>query len=267
MVRKYLQAAKLELSNGFVYRANFIMWRVRMVIQLLAVYILWQAIFRQNQQPFGYDFGILMTYLVGSSLLRSLVLSNKSLEAQTEIATGDLSNYLLKPINYFAYWFSRDISDKLLNGIFSVLEITLFMVIIKPPLFIQTNPVQLISFLLSGLIAVILYFFLSFIISLSTFWYSEARGWPQRFLFYTILEFMSGSLFPLDILPDWAYRFLMALPTSYLIFTPMQIYLGQLTGSELINTLAVSVIWAVIVSGLTYFLWKKGIKHYQAFGR
>ena len=41
---KYFGIAKVSWQNGFVYRLNFVMWRLRNVIQLLTVYFLWLAV-------------------------------------------------------------------------------------------------------------------------------------------------------------------------------------------------------------------------------
>ena len=125
------------------------MWRVRSIIRLLAVYFLWLAIFRRNQELFGYNQELILTYVLGTSLVRALTLASRSVDVGGEIASGALSNYLLKPINYFHYWLSRDITDKLLNLSFVLVEVSLIIWLLKPPLFLQTNPFYLLTFLFS----------------------------------------------------------------------------------------------------------------------
>lgn len=266
-ISKYIAATKLTWSSGFMYRLNFVMWRVRMFIQLIAVYFLWATITQRNSTPFGYEQSILITYILGTSFMRAFVFSSRSIDAQSEIAGGDLSNYLVKPINYFGYWFSRDLADKLLNIIFSIVEIIVLVFVFKPPVFIQTNPSQIGWFIIASTMAAIMYFFFSFIISLTTFWYSEANGWPQRFLVFTLLEFFAGGLFPLDILPEKMFELIKLLPPTFFIFTPIQIYLGNISGEKIGQALLTMIIWLVILAIIVQKMWQKGIKNYEAYGR
>jgi ABC-2 type transport system permease protein len=266
-ILKYWQIAKISWSNGLVYRLNFVMWRVRVVVQLLTAYFLWLAVFSRNQLAFGYDRTQILTYILIGSIIRTLVLSQRSIDAQVEIASGDLSNYLVKPINYFRYWLARDGADKLLNLIFGLGELALVILLLRPAIAGPAGGMNLVGFL--GLVtgAMMMYFYLSMMISLTTFWYPEQNGWPQRFLTMMILEFLAGGLFPLDILPEPVFRVVRFLPTSYLIFMPMQVYLGRLTGQELGLNLVVIAVWLVIFKQAAKMVFKRGLRSYEAYGR
>ncbi|MFC1653544.1 ABC transporter permease [Patescibacteria group bacterium] len=267
MLSKYIAATKITWANGFVYRLNFVMWRVRMFIQLIAIYFLWLTITKQNQTPFGYEQSILLTYVIGSSFIRALVFSSQSINAQSEIANGDLSNYLVKPLNYFRYWLFRDFSDKFLNIIFSIAEMIIVILIFKPPIFIQTDPFYILGFIGISLLAMLLYFFFSFIVSMTTFWYAEANGWPQRFLIFTVLEFLAGGLFPLDILPQNIYNLIKYLPPTYFAFIPLQTYLGRLEAQQVVSSAVIMMGWIVGLNIFAKIIWKKGLKVYGAYGR
>ena len=266
-LKKYIAIAKISWMDSFVYRLNFIMWRVRSVLQLLAVYFLWVAIFKRGGTAFGYDQPMILTYILGTSILRSFVLGSRSVDAASEIAKGDLNNYLVKPVNYFANWLSRDLADKALNLIFVIGELIVLFYLLKPTVFIQNQPMQVLAFTIAGILAMLIYFFLSFLVSSVTFWYVEYSGWPLRFLSMVIIEFFSGGLFPLDILPPAAYNVVRLLPPAYLLFYPMQIYLGRLNAQQTAGTLAIMVVWVLILAELSQFVWRKGLKVYGAYGR
>ena len=87
----YWQLAKISWANGFVYRLNFIMWRLRVVVQVLAVYFLWLAILKPNQTIFDYTQAQMLTYILGTSIIRSLVFSSRSVDTQVEISTVHLN--------------------------------------------------------------------------------------------------------------------------------------------------------------------------------
>jgi ABC-2 type transport system permease protein len=267
-MRKYLQVFRISFAQEFVYRVNFIMWRFRNVLQIFLVFFLWDTVFTDSGRViFGYDRTRILTYVFGLLIVRGLVLSARSVDVTGEISRGELSNYLIKPFSYFKYWLTRDMSSKALNIIFAIGETVILYLLLKPPFFIQTNIVFLISFAIALILAMLIYFILIFITSSVPFWAPEAAWGTSWFVTAVLVEFMSGALFPLDILPQAAQNVLNLTPFPYLIFFPMQVYLGKVSGIVLFRGIIVSVIWALILWLLLNAIWKRGLKAYQSHGR
>jgi len=150
IVNKYFQIFKISFAQEFAYKVNFIMWRVRNVIQVLIAYYLWSTVFADPTiSVFGYDRAKILTYIFGMILIRALVFSARSVDVPQEISEGSLSNYLVRPMNYFKFWFTRDASSKALNFAFSIVEFGILALIFTPPIFFQTNPLYLLAFLFS----------------------------------------------------------------------------------------------------------------------
>lgn len=263
----YWQLAKVSWSNGFVYRLNFVMWRVRVVVQLLAVYFLWVAVLGNNQSIFGYRQTEMLTYILVTATIRSLVFSSRSIDTQEEISSGDLNNYLVKPVNYFHYWLTRDLADKLLNILFAIGELVLFVVLLKPPILLPGSIGLGVVFLGVSFLAMMMFFYFSFLVSLTTFWWPEQNGWPQRFLVFMVLEFLAGGFFPLDILPQQIYSVIKFLPTSFFLYFPLQVYLGKIEGMSLLVEIGVMLVWLVGLKKLAELMFNRGLKIYGAYGR
>src|SRR3989344_8219141 len=138
-MKKYFLIAKIAWDEMLIYRTSFIMWRVRIILQLLTMYFLWLAILSSDRLLLGYTQSGMLTYILGTSLVTSIVLSSRSYAVGEEINSGNLLNFLIRPINYFTYWFSKDIGDKTLNIIFSIFELIILFFILHPPLFFQTK--------------------------------------------------------------------------------------------------------------------------------
>ena len=117
-MKKYITAAKNTWDEVFTYRFNFVMWRVRNVVMLLSIYFLWYSVIPEGSQTLGYTQSSMLTYILLTSIVGAVVTANRSFAIGSEINNGNLSNFLVQPINYFAYWFSKDIGDKLMNLIF-----------------------------------------------------------------------------------------------------------------------------------------------------
>ena len=267
-MKKYLQIFKLSFQQEFAYRLNFVMWRVRNILQIILMFFLWSSVFKNPQtEVFGYNQEKILTYVFGILILRAIVFSARAVDVAGEISNGDITNFLLKPISYFKYWATRDIASKVLNLSFSVFEITVLFLILKPPLFLQTNPLSLFAVLVSLILAVILFFCLLFITNISAFWMPE-NGWAAQFLFIVIItDFLSGGVFPLDILPLAFQKVLYSTPFPYLLFFPLQVYLGKIAGLEIIRGLVTAFTWVFVLFMTVKFVWAKGLRRYSAEGR
>lgn len=244
------------------------MWRVRNVLQIFLVFFLWDTVFTNpNRVVFGYDRTKILTYVFGLLIVRAFVLSARAIEVAGEISRGDLSNYLIKPLSYFRYWITRDISSKVLNLIFASVEAILLFFLLKPPFFVQTNLLSLLGFIFAIVIAMFIYFVILFITSSIPFWIPEA-AWGVHFLItVVIIEFLSGAIFPLDIFPTAIQNLLNLTPFPYLIFFPLQVYLGKITGVAMLKGIFVAALWAVGLWVIMKSVWQRGLRVYQAHGR
>lgn len=265
-MKKYWPVFKNTWQEYFTYRLNFLMWRVRVVTQLLVIYFLWWAIF-QNQEGeiFGYSQKLILTYILGGAVLRAIIYSSRTIDVGDEINRGNLTNFLLKPISYIKYWFVRDLADKVLNIALAILELTVIYLLLRPNLFFQTDFFRLLPFALAVFMAVILYFYINYLFGLLAFWTPET--WAPRFVFFVLLDFLAGSLFPLDILPQYLYEILKFLPFFYLQFFPLKIYLGQLDFNQIAWGLLICLAWIFLFYQFVHLVWARGLKIYSAEGR
>ena len=275
-MKKYFQVMKGTWEEYMTYRLNFILWRVRVIMQLLVVYFLWTALFSQGQSNnlasssgqtnfFGFTKPMILSYIVLTGLVRTFVLGTTTMEIGSIINQGDLSNYLIRPLNFFSYYLAKDTADKILNLVFAFVEISLILFILRPMVFIQVDPGLLVLTIFSLFIGMGIYFSFSIILSFLAFWTPDI--WAPRFLSFVIIEFFAGGLFPLDILPKPLFILSQYLPFSYFIYFPLTIYIGHLNQSSIIYGLIIGIVWAIVLWSLAKIIWKKGLKEYAAQGR
>lgn len=264
-MKKYLQVINNTWEEITAYRLNFLMWRIRNLIQLLTIYFLWQAILPQKTVFFGYSSSLMLTYILASSIITAIVFSSRTQEIGENISNGDLSIFLIRPLNYFGYWFARDMGDKLMNIFFSIFELLFLFLLLKPPFIIQTN---LMILLLTGgalIVAVFLFFLIGCLLGLIGFWNPDI--WSPRFIFMIIVGFFAGGLFPLDVLPSNLFYFFQKLPFPYLLFFPLEIYLNKISAFEIMKGFFISLFWILSLFFLVKFVWNKGLRVYSAEGR
>lgn len=264
-MKKYLQLCRVSWQSGLVYRLNFVMWRVRMVLSLLTSYFLWKAIFSAGQRGlFGYTETTMMTYIFVAALVQTVVLSVRSIDLAGVITSGDLSNIMIRPVSNFWYWFSRDVADKLLNIFFSLGELVVLFFLLKPHVLFPSSSLFLL-FLLVLLFSTFLYYLINYLFGLVGFWSPDV--WAPRFFLFIVLQFTAGQLFPLDVLPQNIQRLIALTPFPSLVFLPTQIFLGRLGSAETIQSLLVALVWILVFAIIVRVVWRRGLRRYAAEGR
>lgn len=263
-MRKYFQVFKVTLNEYLVYRLNFVLWRVRMVLGVMIIYFLWWSVFSGRRVFLGYGVEQMMTYVLLTNVIGAVIYATKTIELAGNILNGNIINYLLKPLSFLRYLLSREIADKLINASFAVVEIGLLIIVFKPTLYIQTDPGAWLFFFISICIGVVIHFFMSFTISLLAFWTTEV--WAPRFIFWILMTMLAGAYFPIDILPKYIYYALFLTPFPYLTFLPAKIYLTGLTPSLYIPFL-MGIGWVFVMYYFAKRVWRKGLREFSFFGR
>lgn len=264
-MKKYWLIIRNTWDEYAAYRLNFIMWRVRMVIRFLITYFLWSTIYSGNKPFFGYTREMMLVYVLMVYLVSNFVFATRTQDLGGDINEGKITNYLLKPISYFKTIAFRDLGDKLINLLFSIGELFILFILLRPPVFIQTNIALLILFALTICIAIGLFFCISLLLSFIGFWTVEV--WATRFIFFILLEYLSGTFFPVDILPKALFSFLMLTPFPYLFYFPVTIFLGRISSAQITTGVLVSILWLCGLLVSVQYVWRKGLKVYSAEGR
>src|ERR1700716_467810 len=122
-MKKYWFVYSLYWQEGLQRRASFFMERFRSLVVLLSYYYLWATLLANRSSFAGYDRSQMITYVLGMNILRSRVFAGRTDEIAWEINRGTLSGYLLKPVNFMAYTFSRDLSEKSINLLSALIEV------------------------------------------------------------------------------------------------------------------------------------------------
>jgi len=263
-IKKYWFVYTLYWQEGLALRASFFMERFRALVVLISLYYLWTALLRNQSSFAGYTETQMLTYIFGMSALRSLVFATRAEEIPAEINQGRLSGYLLKPVNYFVYTFSRDLSEKSTNFISSLLEITGLFLLFGITLQWPAQGVTWLLLIPAVAGAIVLNFLLSFIVGCWSFWTSESSG--PRFLLAMTIEFTAGGFFPLDIFPQRVQDILAWLPSPYMIFFPMNLMLEKIDSAQIIKGFCIQYLWILGLALFARWIWKRGVRTYGAEG-
>src|SRR6185503_8432014 len=102
----------------------------------------------------------------------------------------------------------------------------------------------LLAYVLSLVFSFFLGFFLEATLGMMGFWFLEVSS--LLFVYMLFSFFLSGHMFPIDMLPGHWATFVRAMPLQYLAYFPAAVFLGKIQGAELAWGLAIEAAWVVL---------------------
>lgn len=260
-MKKYWLVFVTTIKEYFTYRLSFVLWRFRNLLNLLIIFFLWNAVL-EKQPVFGsYNKETFLSYIIFVNLIVSFVMGTRTAEIASDIQNSSIINLLLKPVSFFKYNFTRDLADKVINLSFALIEALFLISVFKVTIVFPKNiGLFLVIFVLGTLIA----YFINLTLSFVGFWTPEV--WAPRFVFFMTISFLSGTYFPLDLLPSIIYRLLLLTPFPYLFYLPTRLLINKIPPD--INLLILgSFVWVFLGYFITKAVWKKGNREFSFWGR
>ena len=265
-MEKYWHVIKIGLANTLVYRINFFFRAAFSFIPLLATIYLWRTIYRgQPGAVAGYSLAGMISYYLMVTIVDTLTaVTEDDWQIAADIKDGNISQFLLKPINYLAYRLCLFFSGRLIFTVVSLLPVGIFIFCWRQYFVGPAGGMALGCFLLSTFLTGLLQFFMSFTMALLAFWLLEVS--TIIFILFAFEYIAGGHLFPLNILPHGIAMALNFTPFPYLLYFPVSVYLGQTSGAELWRGLAIQAGWVIFFYFVARWVWQRGIRTYTAVG-
>jgi ABC-2 type transport system permease protein len=267
-VKKYWHVVNIGIQNNLAYRVNFLFRIVFGFIPLLATIYLWRAIYRgksSGEEVAAYSLAQMTSYYLLVTIVDVLTAVNEDdWQIAADIKDGNISQFLLKPIDYLTYRLCLFSSSRLIYLAVATIPLGLFLFALRQYLIPPTDPAAFGCFLMSVVLTALLQFFTSYSMAMLAFWVLEVSTFI--FILFAFEYLASGHLFPLDILPHGMEKVLFYTPFPYQMYFPVSIYMGRTSGNEMLTGLLVQAAWVVLAYFIARFAWARGIRKYSAVG-
>jgi ABC-2 type transport system permease protein len=266
-MRKYLKMMNIGIQMNFIYRYNFIIQTVSQFAPLITTVILWNAIFLSTSHATvgGYSQTNMICYFLLENLVALVTgLWFQDYEITGEIRSGQINQFLLRPVNYLVYRWVLVLAKKMIYMAFTIIPILIGYYFLRDYLVPPKDTLTLILVIVSTFLALFLNTLLSFCAGLIGFWLLEVSS--LFFIFYILQFLLCGGSFPLDLLPKPIFYIMNWLPFQYIGFFQVKLYLGAYTPIEAWQGLMKMVLWIVLTFLLAQFLWSRGTRRYSAYG-
>ncbi|WP_438483377.1 ABC transporter permease [Oleiharenicola lentus] len=263
---KYYTAFLVGLQSNLIYRVNFAIRGFFSFFHLVVVFILWSAAYAGNNSIGGFSLEQTITYFVALIVVQFMIGAfNEDYQISEEIRNGLINQFLLKPVNYFAYRFSIYLSARLVTGLLILLPLIVTYPLLKNYL---TLPQELWPYLYAIpalMMSALIQFGIAYCFGMLTFWFLEIQGFV--ILSMALESVLGGQIFPLDLLPKWIFDLSTGLPYFYQMYFPVALLTGRITDPATAgNMLLIQLFWTVVILCTGQLLWRRGLRLHTAVG-
>jgi ABC-2 type transport system permease protein len=184
-------------------------------------------------------------------------------ELAMEIREGQFTVALLRPYSFYAFTFLRNLSWRILRTGLTAPFMLVLVFAYKSYLSSATIYLgwEFWVALIGGHLVSITFVLM---MSMLALFVQEAQSIFE--LYYVPFMFLSGYLFPIGLLPEWARIVAKFFPFYFTTGAPTEILIGRLSGEAAMGAILTQIGWILFAFFMAQFLWRKGLKHYTAVG-
>ncbi len=250
---------KVNLEQATVYRGKLFVSFMADIVQMLVMLAVWTTVFHRKTQVAGFDYPMMITYLILSQLINSVHGYNNDAERTISkaIRKGTIVFDLLRPVRYVQARLAENVGTTVIQVTFGIIMFAIFKFVIHD----FGGPASVLYFLLfiiSFAVGYFIMFSVSIMSGLLAFW--MMNNWGLQTAKAAIVSFFSGAFVPLSVLPNWLQKVLDVLPFKNITYEPVMIYMGQYSVPLCLEKIGLQVLWAVILWLLSEALFHLAIR-------
>jgi ABC-2 type transport system permease protein len=264
---------RIALEERLVYRGDFALGTLMRFLPIVTQIFLWWAIFetvgegsRDGGVIVGYTFQNMVAYYLLTMVSRAFSsMPGLASGIALQIRNGEIKKFIIQPVDLIGFTLLNRLAHKL--AYYSVATLPfVFVFFLCRGFFVDGWPEThvLMAYFASLIMGFVLGYFLEVTIGLVGFWFLEVSS--LLFLYMLLSFFLSGHMFPLDMLPSPWHELVNLLPLKYLAYFPAAIFLGKVESQELVNGLIIEAVWIVGLMILSRVMYHRGLKRYSGFG-
>ncbi len=267
-VRKYVNIFRVSLIERTTYRGDFLLGTILRFFPVITTILLWSAVFKGTHQHriAGFSEQRMIAYLLLIHISRMFSsMPGLSATIARDIREGTIKKYLLQPLDMIGYLLSYRAAHKVAYITTSAGPYAgLFLLCSGYFVGLWPDVLTLLAYAASLLLAFVIGFFFEAAMGMVGFWFLEVTS--LLWVVNTVNYFISGQMFPLDLLGSPWDTILKWMPFQYLAYFPAIVFLREVQGRALVEGLLMELAWAVALILLSRWLFARGLRRYSAFG-
>lgn len=258
---------RIALQERLVYRGDFALGTLMRFLPIVTQIFLWMAVFaaRQGDHLAGYSYRDFVAYYLLTMVARAFSsMPGLSSGIAAQIRSGEVKKFLIQPVDLLGFLLLGRVAHKLAYYTVATLPFALVFFLCRGFFPGWPSATALAAGVLSLVLCFLLGYFLEAALGLVGFWWLEVSS--LLFVYMLFSFFLSGHMFPLDMLPQPWHTLVELTPLQYLAYFPAAVLLGKIEGWDLVRGLCIEAGWVLFFALLARVLWHYGTRHYSAYG-
>jgi len=266
IIRKYIAVYKLEMQSVMEYRMDFILSLISGGFTVIIQFYLWTAIYggqgEEDVVLFGFEYSQMVVYIVMAAIMARITATGFEYDIMTDIMEGNLNRFFVQPVAHLPYRIIGYMGRKAVECTMVIIIAAGLLVMLMFTVGAEFSFLNIIIALLVSPLSLLINCMMFYFLSATSFWLTW--GWGVFNGWGVITTILSGGLFPISVFGETAMAVLRFLPFQYIIYFPLNIVVGNATGAQILEGIAMQLVWIIIFWALSRLYWRVGMKKYIA---
>lgn len=258
-VNVYKPFMENQFKRNLAYKGSFYLMMLCSIFGPFISYYLWMAIYGSAEGGMlgGLTKAEMVVYVFMTYVTTEIVMIGISDEISDDVMEGAVAMTLIKPIDYRISLIAKAMGVALYRFLAPSVFVWIGLEIYKATV-LRTGFTPLSNLLLYALSTIMSFFiFVLFEFCFGMVAFVTTYMFGMQMAKDAILGFLSGQLIPISFFPEVLQKIFEFLPFSSMVYTPVMVYLGKYSGTELVFVLGRQLFWMVILYGFGTFLWNR----------
>jgi len=247
---KYIIWIKMGFLSQLNYRGIIIDRLLGFLFQFVLMFFFWKAVYIDVSIINGRTFEEMFVYMLLSVSISALYLYPTISFISMDVKSGNITNILLKPIDYQLQFLNKQFGIALFMFIILAPIVTLFLIIMQTH-FVGINFAFFFVSLFGGFLFNAVF---NFLLGILCFW--TENSWGIASFKIVLVEILSGTLIPLDFFPVHLQAFaIKIMPFSKIVYYPILILQGKLNIKEILISYTNAAVWIILIIILSSYFY------------
>lgn len=247
-MKQYLSFFRIRFIAGLQYRAAAWAGVATQFAWGIMSILMYRAFYMSSASDFPMTFPQLSSYIWMQQAFLAMFMSwFFDSDIFESITSGGIAYELCRPCNLYNMWFVKNMAARLSKTVLRCFPILVIAAVLPSPYGVSLPPDVLsgVLFIVSAFLGFAVLIAFSMLIYISAFYTISAVG--IRILATSVIEFFAGAVIPLPFFPEKLQSVMYALPFASMQNTPFLIYIGHVSGAEAYKSIALQIIWLVVL--------------------
>ncbi len=263
---------RICLEERLVYRGDFALGTLMRFLPIVTQIFLWWAIFSaidtadgSATEIAGYTYHNMIAYFLLTTISRAFSsMPGLASGIARDIRDGTVKKFLIQPIDMLGFLMLSRVAHKMVYYLVALGPFVLVFYLCRSFFPGWPDAWTMAAFVLSLGMGFLLGFLIDATLGMIGFWFLEVNS--LLFIYMLFSFFLSGHMFPIDLLPGVFGTLVRLCPLQYLAYFPSAIFLGKVSGPELIHGLWIELAWIVFFLAAARTTFHFGVRRYSGFG-